>query len=157
MFFILNVFVTVALISFCCGHKTCHTDQMMNVAWRNSINMPGIIILYFTEYHWHTLCFWIVLWKSTKYVPGQIEIFDINCYCCQCCHTLSSLIIVFAPSVQEGLIALWDCDESKDEAMADETQDMPAGLPKPQVDKLWHRITEERMVVGVILTTDSSM
>ncbi|KAI4806031.1 hypothetical protein KUCAC02_010622 [Chaenocephalus aceratus] len=58
---------------------------------------------------------------------------------------------------QEGLIALWDCDESKDEAMADETQDMPAGLPKPQVDKLWHRITEERMVVGVILTTDSSI
>ncbi|KAL3056342.1 hypothetical protein OYC64_018932 [Pagothenia borchgrevinki] len=59
---------------------------------------------------------------------------------------------------QEGLIALWDCDESKDEAMADETQDMlPAGPSKPQVDKLWHRIAEERMVVGVILTTDSSI
>ncbi|KAK1902692.1 Fanconi anemia group B protein [Dissostichus eleginoides] len=58
---------------------------------------------------------------------------------------------------QEGLIALWDCDESKDEAMADETQDMPAGPSKPQVDKLWHRIAEERMVVGVILTTDSSV
>ncbi|XP_063743958.1 Fanconi anemia group B protein isoform X2 [Eleginops maclovinus] len=59
---------------------------------------------------------------------------------------------------QEGLIALWDCDEdeSKVEPMADETQDMPAVPSKPQVDKLWHRITEERMVVGVILTTDSS-
>ncbi|XP_078118136.1 Fanconi anemia group B protein [Sander vitreus] len=59
---------------------------------------------------------------------------------------------------QEGLIALWDCDdESKDEALDDKTQDMPAVSSKPQVDKLWHRITEERMVVGVILTTDSSV
>uniref|UniRef100_A0A8C9WWU3 FA complementation group B n=1 Tax=Sander lucioperca TaxID=283035 RepID=A0A8C9WWU3_SANLU len=64
---------------------------------------------------------------------------------------------IFALPVQEGLIALWDCDdESKDEALDDKTQDMPAVSSKPQVDKLWHRITEERMVVGVILTTDSS-
>ncbi|XP_049904505.1 Fanconi anemia group B protein [Epinephelus moara] len=60
---------------------------------------------------------------------------------------------------QEGLIALWDCDddESKDEASDDKMEDMPAVSSKPQVDKLWHRIAEERMVVGVILTTDSSV
>ncbi|XP_037645377.1 Fanconi anemia group B protein [Sebastes umbrosus] len=63
---------------------------------------------------------------------------------------------------QEGLIALWDCDdddddESKDEALDDKTQDMPAVSSQPRVDKLWHRFTEERMVVGVILTTDSSV
>ncbi|KAF1382626.1 hypothetical protein PFLUV_G00145730 [Perca fluviatilis] len=59
---------------------------------------------------------------------------------------------------QEGLIALWDCDdESRDEALDDKTQDMPAVSSKPQIDKLWHRITEERLVVGVILTTDSSV
>lgn len=70
---------------------------------------------------------------------------------------------MFALSVQEGLIALWDCDddddddESKDEALDDKTQDMPAVSSQPRVDKLWHRFTEERMVVGVILTTDSSV
>lgn len=59
---------------------------------------------------------------------------------------------------QEGLIALWDCDddESKEEAADDKTQDMPLVSSKPQVDKLWHCIAEDRMVVGVILTTDSS-
>ncbi|XP_071331643.1 Fanconi anemia group B protein [Trachinotus anak] len=58
---------------------------------------------------------------------------------------------------QEGLIALWDSDESKDEALDDKTQDMPEVSSKPQVDKLWHRIAEDRMVVGVILTTDNSV
>ncbi|XP_041806527.1 Fanconi anemia group B protein [Chelmon rostratus] len=59
---------------------------------------------------------------------------------------------------QEGLIALWDCDdESKEEASDDKTQGMPAVSSKPQVDKLWHRIAEDRMIVGVILTTDSSI
>ncbi|CAK6953981.1 Fanconi anemia group B protein [Scomber scombrus] len=59
---------------------------------------------------------------------------------------------------QEGLIALWDCDdESKDEVLEDKTQDMPAMSSKPQVDKLWHRIVEDRMVVGVILSTDGSV
>uniref|UniRef100_A0A3Q1II82 FA complementation group B n=1 Tax=Anabas testudineus TaxID=64144 RepID=A0A3Q1II82_ANATE len=59
---------------------------------------------------------------------------------------------------QEGLIALWDCDdESNDEALDDKTQDMPAVSSEPQVDKLWHRIAENQMVVGVILTTDSSV
>ncbi|XP_070694370.1 Fanconi anemia group B protein [Pempheris klunzingeri] len=59
---------------------------------------------------------------------------------------------------QEGLIALWDCDdESKDEALDDKMQDMPSVSSKPQVDKLWHRVAEDRMVVGVILTTDSAV
>ncbi|XP_029314645.1 Fanconi anemia group B protein [Cottoperca gobio] len=70
---------------------------------------------------------------------------------------------------QEGLVALWDCGdddddddgdeskESKDQALADMTQDMPAVSSKPHVEKLWHRVAEERMVVGVILTTDSSV
>ncbi|XP_029385825.1 Fanconi anemia group B protein isoform X2 [Echeneis naucrates] len=58
---------------------------------------------------------------------------------------------------QEGLISLWDSDESKEEALDDKTQDMPAVSSKPQVDKMWHRIVEDRMVVGVILTTDRSV
>ncbi|XP_029935961.1 Fanconi anemia group B protein isoform X2 [Myripristis murdjan] len=59
---------------------------------------------------------------------------------------------------QEGLTALWDGDdESKDEAVDDKMQDMPAVSSKPQVDKLWHRIIEDRLVVGVISTTDSSI
>ncbi|XP_068560950.1 Fanconi anemia group B protein isoform X1 [Cebidichthys violaceus] len=63
---------------------------------------------------------------------------------------------------QEGLIALWDCDDDDDDGGDDEskdekTQDMPAVSSQPQVDKLWHRIVEERLVVGVILTTDSSV
>ncbi|XP_030613714.1 Fanconi anemia group B protein isoform X2 [Archocentrus centrarchus] len=58
---------------------------------------------------------------------------------------------------QEGLIALWDSDdESKNKALDDKIQDVPAVSSKPQIDKLWHRTTEGRMVVGVILTTDSS-
>uniref|UniRef100_UPI0037E7A8EA Fanconi anemia group B protein n=1 Tax=Semicossyphus pulcher TaxID=241346 RepID=UPI0037E7A8EA len=65
--------------------------------------------------------------------------------------------VVMQPE-QEGLVALWDCDdESRDEGLDDKMQDMPAVSSKPQVDKLWHRIAEERMVVGVILTTDSSI
>ncbi|XP_034549334.1 Fanconi anemia group B protein [Notolabrus celidotus] len=65
--------------------------------------------------------------------------------------------VVTSPE-QEGLVALWDCDdESKDEGSDDKKQDMPAVSSKPQVDKLWHRIAEERMVVGVILATDSSV
>uniref|UniRef100_A0A668AVB4 FA complementation group B n=1 Tax=Myripristis murdjan TaxID=586833 RepID=A0A668AVB4_9TELE len=63
-------------------------------------------------------------------------------------YILSLLIIVFAHCVQEGLTALWDGDdESKDEAVDDKMQDMPAVSSKPQVDKLWHRIIEDRLVV----------
>ncbi|XP_039861474.1 Fanconi anemia group B protein [Simochromis diagramma] len=58
---------------------------------------------------------------------------------------------------QEGLIALWDSDdESKNEALDDKIHDIPAVSSKPRIDKLWHRTTEGRMVVGVILTTDRS-
>ncbi|XP_034417003.1 Fanconi anemia group B protein isoform X2 [Cyclopterus lumpus] len=62
---------------------------------------------------------------------------------------------------QEGLTALWDCggddDDDDDESIYEKIQDTPAVSSKPQVDKLWHRIAEERMVVGVILTADSSV
>ncbi|CAJ1079496.1 Fanconi anemia group B protein [Xyrichtys novacula] len=65
--------------------------------------------------------------------------------------------VVISPE-QEGLVALWDCDdESKDEGSDDKKHDMPAVSSKPQVDKLWHCIAEDRMVVGVILTTDISV
>ncbi|KAF3694790.1 Fanconi anemia group B protein [Channa argus] len=64
---------------------------------------------------------------------------------------------VLSQPEQEGLIALWDCDDgSEGEALDDKMQNMPAESSKPQVDKLWHRITEDQLVVGVILTTDSS-
>ncbi|XP_054643340.1 Fanconi anemia group B protein [Dunckerocampus dactyliophorus] len=59
---------------------------------------------------------------------------------------------------QEGLIALWESDdESKDEDLDDKTQVMPAVSCRPQVDKLWHRIVEDRLVVGVILAAQSSV
>lgn len=71
---------------------------------------------------------------------------------------LPLLITVYPLSVQEGLVALWDCDdESKDEASDDKTRDMPAVSSEPHVDKLWHRLAENQMVVGVILTTDGSV
>uniref|UniRef100_A0A3Q1B6N7 FA complementation group B n=1 Tax=Amphiprion ocellaris TaxID=80972 RepID=A0A3Q1B6N7_AMPOC len=58
---------------------------------------------------------------------------------------------------QEGLTALWDCDdESKDEVLDDKMQHMPTVSSKPHIDKLWHRITEDRMIVGVILSSDMS-
>ncbi|XP_036964704.1 Fanconi anemia group B protein [Acanthopagrus latus] len=59
---------------------------------------------------------------------------------------------------QEGLTALWDTDDgSKEEASDDKTRDMPAVSSKPQVDKLWRRIAKDQLVVGVILTIDSSV
>lgn len=81
---------------------------------------------------------------------------------CVCIYLLLShtslLITGFALSVQEGLIALWDCDdESKETALDDKTAVVPAVSSKPQVDRLWHRIIQDRMVVGVMLTTDSSV
>uniref|UniRef100_A0A8D3B580 FA complementation group B n=1 Tax=Scophthalmus maximus TaxID=52904 RepID=A0A8D3B580_SCOMX len=66
--------------------------------------------------------------------------------------------LVLTPPEQEGLSALWDSDdESNDEASDDKTQDMPAVSSNPQIDKLWHRIAEDRIVVGVILMIDSSV
>ncbi|XP_061547376.1 Fanconi anemia group B protein [Phycodurus eques] len=59
---------------------------------------------------------------------------------------------------QEGLVALWESDDqSKDEAADDETRVVPAVPRGPHVDKLWHRVVDGRMVVGVILAADSSV
>lgn len=58
---------------------------------------------------------------------------------------------------QESLIALWNCEESKDETEDDKMQDVLTESSKPQVDKLWHRVMGDKLVVGVILTTDSSL
>uniref|UniRef100_A0A3P9L6G7 FA complementation group B n=1 Tax=Oryzias latipes TaxID=8090 RepID=A0A3P9L6G7_ORYLA len=55
----------------------------------------------------------------------------------------------------EGLIPLWDCDEeSKEQTSTDDRTERPAVSAKPQIEKLWHRITGEQMVVGVTLTAD---
>ncbi|KAM4609449.1 Fanconi anemia group B protein [Polymixia lowei] len=62
---------------------------------------------------------------------------------------------VLTQNEQEGLIALWDEDDA--EALDDKMQDVTAVSPTPQVDKLWHHIIEDLLVVGVILTTDSSI
>uniref|UniRef100_A0A3B4TF22 FA complementation group B n=1 Tax=Seriola dumerili TaxID=41447 RepID=A0A3B4TF22_SERDU len=99
-----------------------------------------------------------ISYSSTAFVPNRL-LFKLKCLtetaiAVTAVTHLSLLIIVFALSVQEGLIALWDSDESKDEALDDKMQDMPAMSSKLQVDKLWHRIAEDRMVVGLILTTD---
>ncbi|XP_056145373.1 Fanconi anemia group B protein isoform X2 [Lampris incognitus] len=65
---------------------------------------------------------------------------------------------VLTQSEQEGLVALWDGDdEPKDELLDDKMQGMPAVTTKPQVDKMWHRVIEDRLVVGVLLTTDGSI
>ncbi|XP_061696754.1 Fanconi anemia group B protein [Syngnathoides biaculeatus] len=59
---------------------------------------------------------------------------------------------------QEGLVALWESDdESKDEAADDEARVTPAVPCGPHVDKLWHRVVDGRLVVGVILAADSSV
>ncbi|TKS67136.1 Fanconi anemia group B protein [Collichthys lucidus] len=80
----------------------------------------------------------------------------------QSVQTLTDVVSDREPTLtqpeQEGLIALWDCDdESKQGASDDETQDMPAVPSRPRVDKLWHRIAEDRLVIGVVLTTDGSV
>lgn len=64
---------------------------------------------------------------------------------------------ILTPHEQESLVALWDCDESKDEIEGDKMQDVLTVSSKPQVDKIWHRVLGDRLVVGVILTTDSSV
>nr|XP_049583967.1 Fanconi anemia group B protein isoform X4 [Syngnathus scovelli] len=57
---------------------------------------------------------------------------------------------------QEGLVCLLESDdESKEEATDDKTQVMPAVPRRPQVDRLWHRVVDGRIVVGVILAADS--
>uniref|UniRef100_A0A8D3B565 FA complementation group B n=1 Tax=Scophthalmus maximus TaxID=52904 RepID=A0A8D3B565_SCOMX len=65
--------------------------------------------------------------------------------------------------VQQSVQALNDVSSGRElvltppeQASDDKTQDMPAVSSNPQIDKLWHRIAEDRIVVGVILMIDSS-
>lgn len=61
-------------------------------------------------------------------------------------------------SAQEDLVALWDSgDESKVEHLEEKMEDMPVVSNLPHIDKLWHRIMEDHVVVGVMLMTDSSV
>ncbi|KAM4731213.1 Fanconi anemia group B protein [Anableps anableps] len=65
---------------------------------------------------------------------------------------------VLSQPEQEGLVALWDSDEeSNDETLDDKMHETPALSSRPKIDKLWHRITEEQLVVGLILTADSGI
>uniref|UniRef100_A0A3P8VKH8 Fanconi anemia complementation group B n=1 Tax=Cynoglossus semilaevis TaxID=244447 RepID=A0A3P8VKH8_CYNSE len=62
-----------------------------------------------------------------------------------------------SPPEQEDLVALWDSgDESKVEHLEEKMEDMPVVSNLPHIDKLWHRIMEDHVVVGVMLMTDSS-
>ncbi|KAJ0070329.1 hypothetical protein NL108_007682 [Boleophthalmus pectinirostris] len=63
---------------------------------------------------------------------------------------------VLTPFEQESLVALWDEDETKDEIEDDKMQDVRTVSSNLQVDKLWHRVTGDRLVVGVILSADIS-
>ncbi|KAK7939226.1 hypothetical protein WMY93_002552 [Mugilogobius chulae] len=63
---------------------------------------------------------------------------------------------VVAPLEQESLVTLWDCDETKEDIENDKMQDLLTMPSNPQVDKLWHRVTGDQLVVGVILTTVNS-
>ncbi|XP_014845973.1 PREDICTED: Fanconi anemia group B protein [Poecilia mexicana] len=71
---------------------------------------------------------------------------------------LSGRETVLSQPEQEGLVALWDSDEeSNDETPDDKLHETPALSSRPKIDKLWHRITEEQLVVGLILTADSAI
>ncbi|XP_053733904.1 Fanconi anemia group B protein isoform X2 [Synchiropus splendidus] len=62
------------------------------------------------------------------------------------------------PHQQEGLVPLWDSDdESMDESSLEVTEDVPGEAAKPRVDKLWHRVHQDRLVVGVILSADTPL
>ncbi|XP_076025962.1 Fanconi anemia group B protein [Genypterus blacodes] len=69
----------------------------------------------------------------------------------------------FTQFEQENLLPLWDYDQDDDDdgessrVLDDEMHDEPAVPSKPQIDRLWHRVIEDRLVVGVKLTTDSSI
>ncbi|CAG5865664.1 unnamed protein product [Menidia menidia] len=74
------------------------------------------------------------------------------------CDVASKKETVLSRHEEEDLVALWDSDdESVEKAMDDKMQDTPAVPSNPQIDKLWHRVTGDRMVVGVILTTDTAV
>ncbi|XP_008398942.1 Fanconi anemia group B protein [Poecilia reticulata] len=71
---------------------------------------------------------------------------------------LSGRETVLSQPEEEGLVALWDSDEeSNDETLDDKLHETPALSSRPKIDKLWHRITEEQLVVGLILTADSAI
>ncbi|CAG05891.1 unnamed protein product [Tetraodon nigroviridis] len=75
-------------------------------------------------------------------VAGKLEKFLLTDLCGITYAALESRL-------QEGLTALWDCDqESKENALIDKTAVAPAASSKPRVDRLWHRIIQDRMVVG---------
>ncbi|KAG9349342.1 hypothetical protein JZ751_027785 [Albula glossodonta] len=66
-------------------------------------------------------------------------------------HTLSS-------AQQEGLVSLWDEDEAE-EGLDEEKSAMPeapATDPTTLVEKVWHRVIEDHLVVGVQLTSDAA-
>uniref|UniRef100_A0A3Q2PZZ7 FA complementation group B n=1 Tax=Fundulus heteroclitus TaxID=8078 RepID=A0A3Q2PZZ7_FUNHE len=61
------------------------------------------------------------------------------------------------PPLPEGLVALWDSDEGSDgETLDDKMHETPATSSKPKADKLWHRITGDQLVVGLILSAESA-
>ncbi|KAM9485305.1 Fanconi anemia group B protein-like isoform 3-T4 [Salvelinus alpinus] len=62
---------------------------------------------------------------------------------------------ILTQTEQEGLVSLWD-DEPEDEAIHEKRQVMPV-VPPPLVDNLWHRVIEDRLIVGVILSTESAI
>lgn len=60
--------------------------------------------------------------------------------------------------MQEGLVALWDdMDEPTQGSSDGRTPDEPAVSSKPLIDKLWRRVAHNRLVIGVMLTTDRSV
>ncbi|XP_035250027.1 Fanconi anemia group B protein [Anguilla anguilla] len=56
---------------------------------------------------------------------------------------------------QEGLVSLWDDDDEDEEGLAEELLAPPPALPTV-VEKVWHRVMEDRLVVGVQLTADAA-
>lgn len=89
-----------------------------------------------------------------------METSDVGCCCsCHCCHTrVTSDYSLYHFPVQEGLVALWDdADESTQGSSDGRTPDEPAASSKPLIDKLWRRVADNRLVIGVMLTTDKSV
>uniref|UniRef100_A0A3P8UES6 FA complementation group B n=1 Tax=Amphiprion percula TaxID=161767 RepID=A0A3P8UES6_AMPPE len=96
----------------------------------------------------------LLIFKDQGAEGQQLEKFLITDLCGLSYSTSSPPAENYLLTLQwEGLTALWDCDdESKDEVLDDKMQHMPTVSSKPHIDKLWHRITEDRMIVGVMLS-----
>ncbi|KAM6985051.1 Fanconi anemia group B protein [Aplochiton taeniatus] len=60
---------------------------------------------------------------------------------------------------QEGLVALWDedNDEAAEAALNDKMQVMPYISSPPRVQKLWHRVVGDHLVVGVTFPIDGTI